>query len=803
MKAFLEGFTQMPGRLNSPLGPEDCGRKTLASQLFKSLNPSFREELDAETGKKRKRGRMEGEVVDLNQILPLLWTSYFGEGVSQEHEGERLIKIIKERISAKLIVINLDEVEREGKVTLDYHLLRHPIYDVDLLDPAGREEAIAKFEQETQFLMKDLYSKPKLVSAAFLFAVHEIHLSQNKTQDEIDALADSEKIRPLVMRLKNHYPTTPMGGLKTNMIEKLVTIHGTVVRASSVKPLAIQVEFVCPSCRKSQTIRFNDGKYQVPHSCNTTGCRSRFLHPERGMDSATITRDFQTLRIQELKTNDKEEDLGRVPRTIDCELTDEQVDQVIPGDVVECTGILKLRKTNEGGSRGANTMHVVYLDTLYIAKVNSQQEKGHVRSKDGAEFNDQDLQMVEAVFNEPHLLRLLVNSFCHEIFGHEPVKLGMLLALFGGRKRHHLRQEAVSIRGDPHVLVVGDPGLGKSQMLMAAVNLAPRGVYVCASSGISSSGLTVTLVKEAGSNDFALEAGALVLGDQGCCCIDEFDKMQTEHAALLEAMEQQSISIAKAGIVCSLPARTSVIAAANPAGGHYNKAKTVSENLRMGAALLSRFDLVFILLDKPDVVMDDHLSRHVMALHSGKELGSVASLPTLDPSTQGPIPLVLRLRLPPGEAFDRLPTIQFRKYIAYARAHVHPRLSPEAATILKTFYLELRRNYRSRDAAPITTRQLESLVRLAEARAKMELRESVTEQDAYDVVELMKLSLFDAYADDEGVLDFQRSQHGSGMTQKSDVKRFIVKLNKISDETFSNNFTYTRLYQISKGNIIL
>lgn len=119
-----------------------------------------------------------------------------------------------------------------------------------------------------------------------------------------------------------------------------------MVRASSVKPLAIQVEFVCPSCRKSQTVRFSDGKYQVPQSCPTTGCKSRFLHPERGMDSATITRDFQTLKIQELKANDEHQDLGRVPRTIECELTDEQVDQVIPGDMVKCTGILKLRKIN-------------------------------------------------------------------------------------------------------------------------------------------------------------------------------------------------------------------------------------------------------------------------------------------------------------------------------------------------------------------------------------------------------------------------------------------------------------------------
>ena len=153
-------------------------------------------------------------------------------------------------------------------------------------------------------------------------------------------------------------------------------------------------------------------------------------------------------------------------------------------------------------------------------------------------------------------------------------------------------------------------------MLQAVANISPRGVYVCGSYS-STSGLTVTLLRE-GSGDNVLEAGALVLADQGCCCIDEFDKMGQEHQSLLEAMEQQSISIAKAGIICSLPARTSVIAAANPVGGHYNKAKTVAENLKLSPAVLSRFDLIFILIDRPDEELDKMLSEHVMALHAGK-----------------------------------------------------------------------------------------------------------------------------------------------------------------------------------------
>lgn len=208
------------------------------------------------------------------------------------------------------------------------------------------------------------------------------------------------------------------------------------------------------------------------------------------------------------------------------------------------------------------------------------------------------------------MFRLLVHSLCPTIYGHEILKAGLLLGLMGGTQNKNS-----SVRCDIHILMVGDPGLGKSQMLQACCNIAARGVFVCGNTS-TNSGLTVTMCRESGG-EYSLEAGALVLADQGCCCIDEFDKMSANHAALLEAMEQQTISIAKAGVVCSLPARTSILAAANPAGGHYNKAKTVSENLRLGAALLSRFDLVFILLDKPDEHLDGLLSEHVLALHAG------------------------------------------------------------------------------------------------------------------------------------------------------------------------------------------
>ncbi|RUS75437.1 hypothetical protein EGW08_016816, partial [Elysia chlorotica] len=384
------------------------------------------------------------------------------------------------------------------------------------------------------------------------------------------------------------------------------------------------------------------------------------------------------------------------------------------------------------------------------------------------------------------------------------VKAGLILGLFGSGQKFVNDKNRIPVRGDPHILVVGDPGLGKSQMLQAVSAAAPRSVYVCGNT-TTASGLTVTLSKDGGSGDFALEAGALVLADQGCCCIDEFDKMGAQHQALLEAMEQQSISIAKAGIVCSLPARTSIIAAANPVGGHYNKAKTVSENLKMGGALLSRFDLVFIMLDKPDEEMDGVLSEHVMALHAGTK--SDLSSMTIRRESQmsesriqweGDRPLSERLKAARTSITDPIPHQLLRKYVGYARKYVHPKIGPEAASVIQEFYLKLRRSHQSRDSTPITTRQLESLMRLTEARARLELREVATRSDAEDVVEIMKYSMQDVYSDQYGWLDFQRSQHGSGMSGRSQPKKFVSALQKIAEQTYNNIFTVDQMRQISK-----
>ena len=323
-------------------------------------------------------------------------------------------------------------------------------------------------------------------------------------------------------------------------------------------------------------------------------------------------------RLQEVILDHKDSESGRIPRTIECELTEDLTNCCMPGDLVTISGVVKaltVETAGAGKSIKDKYSYVLYIDTNSIQSMaltdeGEKKSKANINTKT-IEFSPRDLEAFREIQSDPSVFKSVVNSLCPPIFGHELVKAGLVLGLVGGSRPAN---QGFSVRSDPHILVVGDPGLGKSQLLRSCANISPRGVYVCGNS-TTSAGLTVSLSKESGS-DFALEAGALLCAHNGCCCIDEFDKMGNQQQTLLEAMEQQCISIAKGGVVCTLPCRTTVLAAANPCGGHYDKSKTVSENLKLSGPLLSRFDLIFILLDRPDEDLDYKMSSHIISLHS-------------------------------------------------------------------------------------------------------------------------------------------------------------------------------------------
>ncbi|XP_058540906.1 DNA helicase MCM8 isoform X4 [Neofelis nebulosa] len=681
----------------------------------------------------------------LDQFIPYKgWRLYFSEVYSSSSPFIEKIQAFENFFTRRIDLYDKDEIERKGSILVDFKELT-------------KDDEMTKL---VPTIANELRDTPEKTLACMGLAIHQVltrdlerHAAELQAQEGLSRDGETMVNVPHIhARVYNYEPLTQLKNVRANYYGKYIALRGTVVRVSNIKPLCTKMAFLCAACGEVQGFPLPDGKYNLPTKCPVPICRGRSFTALRS-SPLTVTMDWQSIKIQELMSDDQRE-AGRIPRTIECELVHDLVDSCVPGDTVTITGVVKVSNAEEG-SRNKNDkcMFLLYIEANSVSNSKGQKTK---TSEDGCkhgalmEFSLKDLYAIQEIQAEENLFKLIVNSLCPVIFGHELVKAGLALALFGGSQKYADDKNRIPIRGDPHVLVVGDPGLGKSQMLQAVCNVAPRGVYVCGNT-TTTSGLTVTLSKDSCSGDFALEAGALVLGDQGICGIDEFDKMGNQHQALLEAMEQQSISLAKAGMVCSLPARTSIVAAANPVGGHYNKAKTVSENLKMGSALLSRFDLVFILLDTPNEDHDHLLSEHVIAIRAGKQRtvsgATVARMNSQDSNTSvlevvSDKPLSERLKVVPGEKIDLIPHQLLRKYIGYARQYVYPRLSTEAAQILQDFYLELRKQSQRLNSSPITTRQLESLIRLTEARARLELREEATKEDAEDIVEVMKYRCF-------------------------------------------------------------
>lgn len=660
-----------------------------------------------------------------------------------------------------------------------------------------------------------------------------IGLAASRAAEELMELSNEGMSLPVLQqhrlwpRVYKFGPLSSMRSLRGNSVGKFVAVQGTVVRVSNIRQQVMSMHFECSKCGDSFCRQFPDYKYTPPTSCPTDSCRSRTFLPRR--DTAE-TVDWQKIRVQEIVDSDDSNatrEQGRMPRTLDAELFADLIDSCIPGDVVTICGVIRVLSVDGPGGGGGGvgpakaTKASKSLFYLYMEANSAETSRGAKRkalSQNGGLPDDLSESAAEArthevirnVVREKDPFAFLVHSSVPSIYGHELVKAGMLLSLFGGAAKERVGGDAstekddIAIRKDVHCLVVGDPGLGKSQMLKAVSSIAPRGVYVCGNT-TTTAGLTVTVVRDA-SGDFALEAGALVLGDRGVCCIDEFDKMGADHGALLEAMEQQSVSVAKAGMLCNLSARTTVIAAANPVGGHYDRSKTVCENLKIALPLLSRFDLVFILMDNPDADRDRFISEHVMRMFGmraserngggGTGRGGFGRGPSQTRAADTANMESLAKRLRHSTVSDPLPPSLFRQYIAYAKAHVHPKLSDGAKRILQDFYLTLRKgaHEQAADTTPITTRQLESLIRLSEARARSVMRSVVTETDARDVIEIMRESMLETLTDETGQIDLGRS---SGMSRSKDARLFVAALHAEAERTRTALFDKSSLRRVA------
>ncbi|KAK2381726.1 DNA replication licensing factor, mcm4 component [Trifolium repens] len=523
-------------------------------------------------------------------------------------------------------------------------------------------------------------------------------------------------------RIFNLKSSTSMRNLNPSDIERMVSMKGMIIRSSSIIPEIREAIFRCLVCGFcSDPVPVERGRIAEPTVCLREECQSR--------NSMTLVHnrckftDKQIVRLQETPDEIPE---GGTPHTVSLLLHDKLVDTGKPGDRVEVTGIYRAMSVRVGPTqRTVKSLFKTYIDCLHIKKTSKSRmlvedamevDNGQGRNTEEVIFDEEKVAQLKELSKQPDIYERLTKSLAPNIWELDDVKKGLLCQLFGGNALK--LASGASFRGDINILLVGDPGTSKSQLLQYIHKLSPRGIYT-SGRGSSAVGLTAYVAKDPETGETVLESGALVLSDRGICCIDEFDKMSDNARSMLhEVMEQQTVSIAKAGIIASLNARTSVLACANPSGSRYNPRLSVIDNIHLPPTLLSRFDLIYLMLDKADEQTDRRLAKHIVSLHF-KDYENMEQ-DVLDLST-------------------------LTDYVSYARKHIHPQLSDEAADELITGYVKIRGRGKftgsSKKVITATPRQIESLLRLSEALARIRFSEWVEKHDVVEAFRLLEVAM--------------------------------------------------------------
>ncbi|XP_064483427.1 DNA replication licensing factor mcm2-like [Ornithodoros turicata] len=495
-------------------------------------------------------------------------------------------------------------------------------------------------------------------------------------------------------------------------LNQLVRTSGVVTGTTGVLPQLSLVKYDCMKCNyvlgpfvQSQNQEVKPGSCP---ECQSTG-------PFTINMEETIYQNYQRITVQE---SPGRVSAGRLPRSKDAILLGDLTDSCKPGDEVELTGAYT---NNYDGSLNTANGFPVFATVIMANHVVKKDDKVAARH-----LTDDDIKQIVALSKEDNIADRVIASIGPSIYGHQEIKRAIALSLFGGEPKNPGQKHRV--RGDINILLCGDPGTAKSQFLKYTQQIAPRAVFATGQ-GASAVGLTAYVQRSPVTREWTLEAGALVLADKGVCLIDEFDKMNdADRTSIHEAMEQQSISISKAGIVTSLQARCAVIAAANPIGGRYDPSMTFSDNVDLTEPILSRFDVLCVVRDQVDPVQDEKLAKFVVSSHMRHH-------PDASKETEEIMEEARDVTEDDGPA--KIPQDLLKKYILYAREKVHPKLNQMDQDKVAKMYSELRRESMATGSIPITVRHIESMIRLAEAHARLHLRDYVHEDDVNMAIRIM------------------------------------------------------------------
>ena len=575
---------------------------------------------------------------------------------------------------------------------------------------------LSKFDPE---LADGLLEQPEDSIKAAELAIEQLDLENSEdTKVRFKNLPESQQ-----MEIKN---------IRSKHLEKLFQIEGIVRQKSDVRPQVTAAKFECPSCGNVINVLQLDAAFKEPSRCGC-GRKGKF----RLISKELV--DAQGIVLEEDPGNLEG---GSQPKRMNVFLKDDLVSpfserKTSPGSKIRVVGIIKevpiILRTG-----GKSTRFDLLIEANNVEAL--EESFGELI------ISEEEERQIKEIAEDPESHKKLINSVAPSIYGYNEVKEAILLQMVGGL--HKTRKDGIQSRGDMHVLLIGDPGAGKSALLKRSNIIAPKSRYV-SGKGVSAAGLTASVVKDEFLKGWSLEAGAMVLASNGLCCIDEMDKVgEEDRAALHEAMENQTVSISKANIQATLVARTTVLAAANPKFGRFDPYGIVAEQIDLPPTLINRFDLIFTIKDLPDEKKDNLIASHILNLHQS-------------PNIQEP----------------EISTEILKKYIAYAKINIQPKLTDEAIKEIKRYYLKMRASGGSEEGVktiPISARQLEALVRLSEANARLRLSNEVTKKDAKMATAILEFSLMEVGFDKEtGKIDIDRIATGISASARNSI--LVVK----------------------------